>query len=366
MRFGRQRGLRRTEGVIPIVSQEERLGIAAMPPTPAVHRKLYARMPFAAAVELGNPAAAEGAPAATARVLAWNAARCVDVAASARFIQASGAEVVLLTEMDWGMARSGQLHTARELARRLAMGHAYSVEFLELGLGDEREKAAHAGESNAVGYHGAAILCRRPLTRARRIPLEGRGGWFDEARGQRRVGGRMALCAVTLFGSTEVVLCSVHLESESDPAERLREIELLLQEIDARYPDRPVVIGGDLNTFSVPRAELDDAASVRVREGEDAERFAHPVRHEPLFAYAEARGYEWRQSNVPGVPTHRQVEPGAAHPPMKLDWFLTRGVAVGGPRVLPAPAHGPQGALSDHDAILVTITAGGEPPREMS
>ena len=74
-----------------------------------------------------------------------------------------GADVVLLTELDVGMARSGNRHTVRELARTMGAGYAFGVEYVELGLGDDREKAWHAGESNAVGLHGNAILSKAPL-----------------------------------------------------------------------------------------------------------------------------------------------------------------------------------------------------------
>ncbi len=119
-----------------------------------------------------------------------------------------------------GYGALGQIHTARELAARLSLGYAFGVEFLELGLGDEREQATHTGAANDVGYHGAAILCGRPLSRARRVRLEESGGWFDGSRGQRRIGGRMALCAAVALGTTEgatdLVLCSADPATDRD------------------------------------------------------------------------------------------------------------------------------------------------------
>ncbi len=347
-------------GPIRIVSQERRREILAMQPTTAVHSDLYDRMPFAGVVEV-VPAVTNAAratatlPSGAIRVLAWNAARCTDVDSFARFIGAARADIVLLTEMDWGMARSGQIRTAQELATRLSLGYAFAVEFLELGLGDEREKAAHAGTVNEVGYHGAAILSSRPVSDARRIPLETSGGWFDGARGQRRVGGRMALSLVAAVGGNEIVFCSLHLESESEPSERAREMRVLFDELDAAYPGRPVVIGGDLNTFSVSKTELDDPAALRARAKEDPVRFADPVRYEPLFALAEERGYEWKLSNVPGTPTHHEQESPTRTGTMKLDWFLTRGVQVRTPSILPALDDVAKARLSDHDAIIVTV-----------
>lgn len=351
-------------GRIPIVPQERRQAILALPPTPSFHRDLFSHMPFATAVEVVDAAPRDtrktaALPGSVTRVMAWNAARCTDVDASARLIQASTADIILLTEMDWGMARSGQVHTARELASRLSRGYAYAVEFLELGLGDDRERAAHAGALNEVGYHGAAILSDRPLSRARRVALEESGGWFDATRGQRRVGGRMALCASAMVGGGQIIFCAVHLESESDPSERSREMRILFDALDAAWPGLPVVIGGDLNTFSISKEELDHPSSVRDREAESPGRFADPIDHEPLFALAEERGCDWKQSNVAGTPTHHEIESAGGHQPMKIDWFLTRGVRVRDPAVLPAVDPGSRDALSDHDAIVVTIDAEG-------
>ena len=72
------------------------------------------------------------------------------------------------------------------------MGYAFGVEFLELDLGDAREREWHAGQSNQLGLHGAAILSPHPLGRPALIRLESDGDWFDGRHGERRVGGRIA------------------------------------------------------------------------------------------------------------------------------------------------------------------------------
>jgi hypothetical protein len=74
------------------------------------------------------------------RIAAWNAERCKYLPESASLLAGIGADVVLLTELDIGMARSGNRHTVRELAHMLGAGYAFGVEYVELGLGDDREK----------------------------------------------------------------------------------------------------------------------------------------------------------------------------------------------------------------------------------
>ena len=170
----------------------------------------------------------------------------------------------------------------------------------------------------------------------------------------------MALSVVAALGGSRVIFCSLHLESESDPAERAREMHTLFDELDALYPRFPVVIGGDLKTFSVSKSDLDDPRALRERENEDHRRFVEPVRHEPLFALAAEHGYEWKLSNVPGVPTHHEQESPTRTGTMKLDWFLTRGVEVRAPSVLPASDDHANARLSDHDAIMVTVALRGQ------
>jgi hypothetical protein len=66
------------------------------------------------------PAASSTAARDAVFVVAWNAERCKFLDESAAFLAAQGADVLLLSELDWGMARSGQHHCARELASRWA------------------------------------------------------------------------------------------------------------------------------------------------------------------------------------------------------------------------------------------------------
>lgn len=75
----------------------------------------------------------------TFRVAAWNLERCLDVAGSAHLLAAQCPEVILLSEMDNGMARTAQQHTTQQLAEQLGMHYCYGLEFLELDLGNEAD-----------------------------------------------------------------------------------------------------------------------------------------------------------------------------------------------------------------------------------
>jgi endonuclease/exonuclease/phosphatase family metal-dependent hydrolase len=356
---------------LPILPAERRRRILRLPPIRPVHDRLLAEMPFLDEVEVAPPPIEAAPPAGACRVVAWNAERCRRLEPAARFLEERRADLLLLTEMDWGMARSGQLHTARALADRLECGYAFAVEYLELGLGDAEERRRYEGQDNAVGYHGTAILFRRRPLEVKLVRLERSGGWFDGRRGERRVGGRIALLARFPLAGVPVTFAAVHLESDTDAADRHAQMQILFEAIEsfgaggAREGKPPALIGGDLNTFSVSHAELNDEAALERALAEDPDRLFDPVAHESLFALARRYGYEWESANRAGVPTQR-LSPTASsgRRRIKIDWFLSRGLEVSRPEVIEADDPQDGSELSDHEAIAVTIEARGSPANQ--
>lgn len=351
--------MRRTEPeralrTLPEVSAARRGAILGLPVSAVTHAALLAELPFARSLEVAPPPAPPPEPPGSARVVAWNAERCQHVDAAARLLAPTGADALLLSELDWGMARSGQRHAARELAAALGCGYVFAVEFLELGLGNEAERARHAGEANAVGYHGGAILSRHPLLDPALVRLGGDGDWFDGERGERRVGGRIAVLAKLVVAGTEVALASVHFESHADPPFRAGQMRTLLDALEAYAPGAPALVGGDVNAHSLGRRHFRDREALRAALEEDPGRFARPVSHEPLFAVAEAAGFDWRRCNAEGSTERRRAPEPSARGALKLDWFFARGLSTSDAEVIPA-VDGAGRALSDHEAIAVTL-----------
>jgi len=325
----------RRAGVLP-APDPILLADAALAPDDA-HDRFAAQVPALNAVE-HRPAPVERPLPPRLRVAAWNAERLKYHAPSAALLR--GADVVLLTEADIGMARSGNRHTVRDLAEALGMGWAYGVEFVELGLGDARESEWHADEDNRVGLHGNAILSRHPLLDPVIIPLDAGGTWFAGRSGnQRRLGGRMAIAA-RLGTPRPLWLVAAHLESHSDAADRGRQGERLVAAIDRLVPaGAGVVLGGDFNTTEVP-GSLDDPEAV-----------------EPLFAVLRAAGFDWQRCNAPG-PTQRTRPDGTPVPPFaKLDWLFTRHAEAEAPATIPAVDE-TGAAISDHDVVAATVVTG--------
>lgn len=286
------------------------------------------------------------------RVVAWNVERLRHLPQTADVLQREGADVCLMTEIDKGMARTGNTHRTAELAKAIEQTYAYGVEFVELDLGTEGERADHAGQANTLGFHGNAILSRLALHRPVLFRLEAEGKWFGWSRGEPRVGGRIAIGGQVMLDGVAVTVVGVHLESHSDPGHRAGQMARLVELIGHYDASAPVVIGGDVNTST--RSWAERIAGVP----EDPQRRCDVVRHEPLFDAMAAAGFDWTACNVPLVPTQRFLDPDDAiakgRVPGKIDWMFTRGLAASEPKVIPAV--GPDGTiLSDHDAIAVTV-----------
>lgn len=340
---------------LPKVSPARRRAIVERPGGRAEHARLVAGIGALGRIEARAPPRPAAAPGGAARVAFWNAERCKYARPSRELLRRVGADIALLCEMDLGMARSGQRHTARELAEGLGQGYVFAAEYLELGLGDARECARHAGASNRHGLHGAAILAPAPLARPALIRLEAGGAWFDGANnGQRRVGGRIALAAMMPVSGVDVAFVSVHFESHSDPGYRAAQMGVLIDALDAYAAGAPVVIGGDFNTFSAAREAVKDAERKAALLAEDPGRLTNPVAHEPLFDVARAAGFDWEACNRPGA-TQRASGGRAPEPPYgRLDWFFTRGLAASDPAIVPA-VDGAGAAISDHELLAVSV-----------
>jgi endonuclease/exonuclease/phosphatase family metal-dependent hydrolase len=346
---------------LPVVPPEERAALLTRPAEASVHARAAARLSGLRCVEVSPPPQpTPGAPLAAARVVAWNAERGRFLDGAAGMLRAAGADALLLSELDVGMARTEQRHTLRELAARLRLGFAFGVEFLELGLGDPAERGRCAGAANDVGYHGGAVASERPLARPVLVRLDAGGDWFDGRRGERRVGGRIAVLATLEVAGVPVTLASVHLESHADPSLRDAQAAALLAALDAYAPGAPALVGGDLNTHSLGSAELEDRAALGRALRADPRRFAEPFGHEPLFERLAAAGFDRTSCNVAGASTVRQRgAAGSERGVLRLDWFFARDLGCSDPEVLAAldPATGE--ALSDHEAIAVTIRPSG-------
>lgn len=317
-------------------------------------RRLIAEQSIFDAVErMPAPQAREPCDAPV-RVAFWNAERCKFIPQSASLIAAQRADVTLLAEMDNGMARSANRHTTRALASAAGQGYLFAVEFIELDLGDAREKDWHKGEENECGLHGGGMLSPHRLDDPIAVRLELDGDWFDGRHGERRIGGRLAVAATLPTAWGPLVVASVHFESHGDPLQRRDQMDTLCRALNVYAGDAPVVIGGDFNTNTIDRVNEPTPDEKRAWLAADPDRLTDPVAYEPMFETAAAHGYDWRACNAAG-PTQRTRPDGTPRPPfVKLDWFFTRGVVAERPAIVAAVDDAGR-AISDHELIRVDI-----------
>ncbi len=314
---------------LPVSSLSAREALRAVPRTVVAHDAAMRVHPAMRAVELGGTGA-EKSLKFPIRVGAWNLERCLFPEESAEALR--GLDLVLLSEMDHGMARTGQRHTTAEIARLLGMSYAYGVEFMELGLGSPIEREFCKDESNTNGFHGNALMANEVLGRPFMLRLPGTRQWFMDAE-QPRLGERMAIGAQIATDAGPIVVISTHLESASTPAHRGDQVRALIEAVDAEFPGLPVLIGGDLNTGNHAGGDW---------------------RAEPLFTIAREAGFSVHGGPEDAPTTRPSLITRFPDRAMKLDWFLARGLELAEVRICEALDSSGR-PLSDHERIETEI-----------
>ncbi|SFJ38721.1 endonuclease/exonuclease/phosphatase family protein [Celeribacter neptunius] len=319
---------------LPPVSAAQRETLLNAPRTAEAHREMMHDVLAMNAVQIGGSPVKRALPNEIT-VAAWNVERCLFPQATAAHLMPLKPDVVLLSEVDHGMARTGQRHTTAEVAHGLGMGYAFGVEFFEMGLGGPTERAFCAEKINAFGWHGNAVLSTVPFDKVTLIRLDDHGHWFASDSGasdpdQPRLGGRMAIAAVLPTEAGEICVTSTHLESNAGPAHRHTQFEHLLDALDEFAPGMPLLIGGDLNTGNhIPP------------------NFNH--RDETLFDLGTERGLDWGFT-AEGMTTRPSLI--TPHPDrvMKLDWIAARGMSCRDKGILPSLDDSKR-PLADHDCV---------------
>ncbi len=322
------------------------------------------------------------------RFLAWNLERGIELDGQLEAFRSHNylrtCDVLLLTETDVGMARSGNRAVAQILARKLGLHYAFVPCYLNLTKGSGLEY--HAAGENELGLHGNAVLSRYPIRRVRPIHLE--NGIDKMAGREKRLGRQTALAADIDFPNYAVTVAAVHLDANSSQRHRHNQMRDVLDGLDT---DRPVIVGGDWNTTTYNSSGAFHAIMgfwLRVFMGVDNVILNHYLRpnnwfEKDLFKLLESRGFDYKTCNRLG---ERTVSYDADDPktrqnlgewvpgwcfafmrwalrnhggkcPLKIDWFATRGMRCEDPVVIHDLREGRRVPLSDHDAIGVDVVA---------
>ncbi len=336
--------------------------------------------------EIGHFSRGEAPARDRYRFLAWNLERGIQLDGQLEAFRShpylSACDVLLLSETDLGMARSGNRDVARTLAKELGFDYAFVPCYLNLAKGSGEEHATE-GE-NELGLHGNALLSRYPIRNVRAIPL---ANGIDKMSGrEKRIGRQAAVAAEVVFPNATVTAVSVHLDANSTQRHRREQLEAVIDAIGERGA---AVVGGDWNTTTFNSSTARNAILgywLRVLMGPSnviRNHYLHPYRRfeRELFDMLESRGFDYRESNRLGEHTmYYEFEnertykglsewvPQWCFPfirwalrehdgrcPLKLDWFATRGLKVADPAVIHDVREGRETPLSDHDAIGLDI-----------
>ena len=191
------------------------------------------------------PPAAVSAGGRMVRTVAWNIQRGARLDDLRRAVVAppfAGADVLLLSEVDVGLGRSGNRNVARELAEALGMSYAFGVSYLALtdDYGDDA-----AGLENTLALSGAAVISRYPIGRVENIDLPEVRDKFHSS--EKRLGKKRALLAEIALPDGPLVVAACHLDSNASPAQRAHQLGGVLDSVDRSGVARALV-GGDFNT----------------------------------------------------------------------------------------------------------------------
>ena len=295
-------------------------------------------------------------------------------------------DLYLLTELDYGMARSQNRFVAQELARKLKLNYAFAPVYIALQKGSGVESEA-AGE-NTISIHGLATFSRFPIKNAHAVRLpNGKDKMLGK---EKRLGYLRALVCDIEHPAGAFRSVTVHLDAHCSRKHRHLQMKIILDHLDT-LPSLPTVIGGDWNTTTFNSQNSTRAILGywrRVLMGPNRvvkNHFPYPDRYfeRALFNELERRGFDYKSLNEAGAGTlHYHVESiekntnlrdwvpewcfpfifwaagrVGGHVSGRLDWFAGKGIkAHGAPETIGDLKDTEGTPLSDHDAIALDFT----------
>ncbi|MBK7706689.1 MAG: hypothetical protein IPJ30_13200 [Acidobacteria bacterium] len=332
-----------------------------------------------------NPKSEIPNPKSAVSAIAWNIERgnifegIVDALKNHEHLR--DRDLFLLTELDYGMARSRNRFVAREIAQELKLNYAFAPVYIALQKGSGVEALAE-GE-NTTSIHGLSMFSRYPMRNAHAVDLpNGKDKMWGK---EKRLGYLRALVADIEHPLGTFRAVTTHLDAHCSRAHRHLQIKIVLDHLDT-LPPLPTVIGGDWNTTTFNSQNSTRAILGywrRVMMGPKrivTKHFPYPDRYfeRNLFNELERRGFNYKDLNEPGAGTlHYDVEsiekntnlrdwvPEWCFPFIfwaarrvggrvsgRLDWFTGRDIEPAGKPLTIGNLTDESGTpLSDHDAI---------------
>jgi endonuclease/exonuclease/phosphatase family metal-dependent hydrolase len=326
------------------------------------------------------------------RALVWNLERGIQFEGIANALATQpdlkDKDILMLPELDYGMARSGNRFVAKELAERLGLNYAFAPIYIPLQKGSGVESEME-GE-NTASIHGIAMMSPWPMTNVHAVDLP---NGKDKMHGkEKRLGWLRAIVADIEHPSGTFRAVSLHFDVHCSREHRRKQMRAILDDLDT-LPPLPTIIGGDWNTTTFNAQTATHAILGywrRVMMGIKnvaKNHFPHPDRYfeKGLFNDLERRGYEYKSVNEIGVGTlHYHIESiekntnlrdwvpewcfkfifwaagrVGGQVSVRLDWFAAKGLHLAEntqPKTIGNLATDNGTPLSDHDAITVDLT----------
>lgn len=294
-------------------------------------------------------------------------------------------DLLLLTELDYGMARSKNRFVAREIAQELKLNYAFAPVYIALQKGSGVESEME-GE-NTKSIHGLAMFSKWPMRNVHATPLpNGKDKMWGK---EKRLGYLRALFAEIEHPLGTFRAVTVHLDAHCSRGHRQMQVRLILDHLDTLSP-LPTLIGGDWNTTTFnsqnsTRAIMGYWRRVFMGPKNVAKNhLPHPEKffEKPLFDMIERRGYRYKDFNEIGVGTlHYHVESiekntnlrdwvpewcfpfifwaanrVGGHVSGRLDWFAGKDIELANgaaPQTIGDLKDNDGTPLSDHDAITL-------------
>ena len=293
-------------------------------------------------------------------------------------------DLYLLTELDYGMARSGNRFVAQEIARELKLNYAFAPVYIALQKGSGVEAAMEGENTNSI--HGLAMFSRYPMKNVHAVDLpNGKDKMWGK---EKRLGYLRAIVADIEHPAGTFRAVTMHLDAHCSKKHRKKQVEIIINHLET-LPKLPTIIGGDWNTSTFnsqtgTHAIMGYWRKVCVTGIRNTARnhFPHPDKYfeRPMFEMVEKRGFEYRSLNEYGVGTlHYDMDsiekntnlsdwvPAWCFPfifwaakqvggkvSVRLDWFAGKGIKIEGEAKTIGNLKNEAGIpLSDHDAIAV-------------
>lgn len=331
------------------------------------------------------------------RVAAWNLERGMAYEGITETLKTnpllSKADIYLFTEVDFGMARSGNRFVAKDLVCDLNLYGVYAPAYLNLDKGNGAEGESVTG-TNTVAIQGHAILSRYPIVDTEVIHLPNAKDHMGGK--ERQIGQESAIIATIQTPLGRIHCAAVHLAAHSQRKDRVLQMKTVLNALSKKKD--PIIIGGDWNTttynaYPPYRAILGFWRRVAMGvHNTILNHYPYPERYfeRRLFATLENYGFKTDPFNVKGGCTFHQdfndpfvrasigdwlpnwcypfvdwaLKPRNGVCSFKLDWFAGRNLKSLHAEIigdLPRNEH----RYSDHDPIVTDIQPVTSKPRSL-